>query len=180
MIIITLEPSSRVLESQSERETILPDKATATPFPGSSSSLASSPRVLELTSLSLLFIVIFILLPIFVEMMDRAEEMSYRTVVSEPRNVIYLDTYAWILFVKGKFAEARIYMNRAVDPQLTDDKLLENELLNGNVLEHAGDIHACCDDLELAMRFWQLAVARNDGTCSKRITTKIKKRKYLR
>lgn len=114
------------------------------------------------------------------EQLDMAEEMSYRTVVSEPRNVIYLDTYAWILFVKGKFAEARIYMNRAVDPQLTDDKLLENELLNGNVLEHAGDIHACCDDLELAMRFWQLAVARNDGTCSKRITTKIKKRKYLR
>ena len=26
------------------------------------------------------------------EQLDRAEEMSYRTVVSEPRNVIYLDT----------------------------------------------------------------------------------------
>ena len=71
-------------------------------------------------------------------------------------------------------------MSVAGDPQLTEDELLENERRNGNVLEHAGDIHACCDDLELAMRFWQLAVARNDGTCSKRITTKIKKRKYLR
>ena len=89
MIIITLEPSSRVLESQSERETILPDNATATPFPGSSSSLASSPRVLELTSLSLLFIVIFILLPIFVEMMDRAESVAYA--IFSPGNNRFVD-----------------------------------------------------------------------------------------
>lgn len=113
------------------------------------------------------------------EQLDKAEEMSYRTVVLEPRNVIYLDTYAWILFVKGKFTEARIYMNRAADPELSDDKLLENSLLNGNILEHAGDIHACCGDMEQALRFWRLAVARDDGTCSKRLTTKIKKRKYL-
>ncbi|MGN0234122.1 MAG: tetratricopeptide repeat protein [Bacteroidaceae bacterium] len=113
------------------------------------------------------------------EQLDRAEEMSYRTVVLEPRNVIYLDTYAWILFVKGKFTEARIYMNRAVDPELSDDRLLENAVINGNILEHAGDIHACCGDMELALRFWQMAVARDDGTCSKRITMKIKKRKYL-
>ncbi len=112
--------------------------------------------------------------------LDDAEEMSYRTVVLEPRNVIYLDTYAWILFVKEKYTEARIYMNRAADPQLSDDKLLENSYLNGNILEHAGDIHACCGDMEQALRFWNLAVGRNDGTCSKRISSKIKKRKYLK
>lgn len=112
--------------------------------------------------------------------MDEAEDMSYRTVVLEPRNVIYLDTYAWILFVKGKFTEARIYMNRALDPALSDEKLLETEDVNGNILEHAGDIHACCGDLEEALRFWQLAQGRADGTCSKRISSKIKKRKYIK
>lgn len=112
--------------------------------------------------------------------MDEAEDMSYRTVVLEPRNVIYLDTYAWILFVKGKFTEARIYMNRALDPAQSDEKLLENEDANGNILEHAGDIHACCGDMEQALRFWKLAQGRADGTCSKRLTSKIKKRKYIK
>lgn len=111
--------------------------------------------------------------------LDEAEEMSYRTIVLEPRNAIYLDTYAWILFMKRKYTEARIYMNRAVDPKLEDAKLLENADLNGNILEHAGDIHACCGDMDLAMRFWRLAAGLKDGTCSKRITQKIKKRKYI-
>ncbi len=111
--------------------------------------------------------------------LDEAEEMSYRTVVLEPRNAIYLDTYAWILFVKKKYSEARIYISKAVDPALEDAKLLENADLNGNILEHAGDIHACCGDMQQALRLWKLAAGRQDGTCSKRITQKIKKRKYL-
>ena len=32
------------------------------------------------------------------EHLDKAEEMSYRTVKAEPTNGTYLDTYAWILF----------------------------------------------------------------------------------
>lgn len=32
--------------------------------------------------------------------LDKAEEMSYRTVKAEPENATYLDTYAWILFEK--------------------------------------------------------------------------------
>ena len=114
------------------------------------------------------------------ERLDEAEDMSYRTVVLEPRNPIYLDTYAWILFQKGKYTEARVYINRAADPSLPDEKILENEGINGNILEHAGDIHACCGDMELAMRFWKLAAGLDDGTCTKRINQKIRKRKYLK
>ena len=40
--------------------------------------------------------------------------MSYRTVKAEPTNSTYLDTYAWILFEKGKFTEARIYIEQAL------------------------------------------------------------------
>ena len=42
--------------------------------------------------------------------LDKAEEMSYKTVKAEPNNSTYLDTYAWILFEKGNYAEARIYI----------------------------------------------------------------------
>ena len=46
--------------------------------------------------------------------LDKAEEMSYRTVKAEPENATYLDTYAWILFEKGKYTEARIYIDQAL------------------------------------------------------------------
>ena len=38
--------------------------------------------------------------------LDRAEEMSYKTVKAEPNNATYLDTYAWILFEKANYEQA--------------------------------------------------------------------------
>ena len=64
--------------------------------------------------------------------LDKAEEMSHRTVKAEPTNGTYLDTYAWILFEKGKYAEARIYMDQAM--QNGGDK-------SSVVVEHCGDIY---------------------------------------
>ena len=46
--------------------------------------------------------------------LDKAEEMSYKTVKAEPDNATYLDTYAWILFEKGNYAEARLYIDDAM------------------------------------------------------------------
>ena len=45
----------------------------------------------------------------------KAEQMSYRTVQAEPDNATFLDTYAWILFKRKKYAEAMQYINMAVD-----------------------------------------------------------------
>ena len=47
--------------------------------------------------------------------LDKAEEMSYKTVKAEPDNATYLDTYAWILFEKGNYAEARLYIDDALE-----------------------------------------------------------------
>ena len=46
--------------------------------------------------------------------LDKAEEMSYKTVKAEPENATYLDTYAWILFEKKRYTEARIYIEQAM------------------------------------------------------------------
>ena len=80
--------------------------------------------------------------------LDRAEEMSYRTVKAEPTNSTYLDTYAWILFEKGKYAEARIYIDQAI--------------LNGGdkssvVMEHGGDIYYQVGEPEKALEYWTQA-----------------------
>ena len=77
--------------------------------------------------------------------LDKAEEMSYRTVKAEPDNATYLDTYAWILFEKGKYVEARIYIEQA--------------LLNGGekssvVVEHCGDIYYQNGEHEKAVEYW--------------------------
>ena len=80
--------------------------------------------------------------------LDRAEEMSYRTVKAEPTNCTYLDTYAWILFVKGKYVEARIYIDQAM--QNGGDK-------SSVVVEHCGDIYYQNNESEKALEFWMQA-----------------------
>jgi Tfp pilus assembly protein PilF len=47
--------------------------------------------------------------------LDKAEEMSYRTIKAEPNNATYLDTYAWILFQLGQYNDALFYIRQAID-----------------------------------------------------------------
>ena len=80
--------------------------------------------------------------------LDKAEEMSYRTVKAEPKNDTYLDTYAWILFEKGKYAEARIYIDQAIQHGGTDSSV---------VIEHCGDIYYHCGEIDKAVEYWKQA-----------------------
>ena len=80
--------------------------------------------------------------------LDKAEEMSYRTVKAEPKNDTYLDTYAWILFEKGKYAEARIYIDQALQHGGTESSV---------VVEHCGDIYFHCGEIEKAVEYWKQA-----------------------
>lgn len=45
--------------------------------------------------------------------LDRAAELSLRTVEADPENATFLDTYAWILYCQRRFKEARTYIDRA-------------------------------------------------------------------
>lgn len=80
--------------------------------------------------------------------LDKAEEMSYRAVKAEPKNDTYLDTYAWILFEKGKYAEARIYIDQALQHGGTESSV---------VVEHCGDIYFHCGETEKAVEYWKQA-----------------------
>ena len=101
--------------------------------------------------------------------LDKAEEMSYKTIKAEPKNATYLDTYAWILFMQGRYAEARIYIDQA----------LQNDSTIGAVVtEHAGDIYAMAGDVDGAIGLWQKALAA-DPT-NKLLARKIKRKKYIK
>ena len=103
------------------------------------------------------------------ENLDKAEEMSFKTIKAEPKNATYLDTYAWILFMQGRYAEARIYIDQA----------LQNDSTIGAVVtEHAGDIYAMAGDIEGAVSLWQQALAQDPD--NKLIARKIKRKKYIK
>jgi tetratricopeptide (TPR) repeat protein len=100
--------------------------------------------------------------------LDRAEEMSYKTVKAEPGNATYLDTYAWILFEKGDFVRARLFI---------DDALKNGGDESDVIVEHAGDIYSMNGDADGAMALW--LKAREMGSESKTLEQKIKKKKYI-
>ena len=103
--------------------------------------------------------------------LDKAEEMSYRTVKAEPNNATYLDTYAWILFEKGNYAQARIYIDEVL-------KWAKPDELSADVLEHCGDIHALTEDIEGAVGYWKQAMEK--GSESKLLKRKISERRWIK
>ena len=67
------------------------------------------------------------------ERLTKAEEMSFKTIKAEPKNSTYLDTYAWILYMEERYAEAQIYIEQAVQNM---DETQDNSV----ILEHAEKI----------------------------------------
>lgn len=111
------------------------------------------------------------------QQLDKAEQMSYRTIKAEPKNATYLDTYAWILFMQKRYSEARIYI----------DQTLQNDSDSSAVLlEHAGDIYYHAGDTEKAVALWTLSLekATDDseikGSRKQVLIRKIKLKKYLK
>ena len=101
--------------------------------------------------------------------LKKAEKMSSRAVRAEPSNSTYLDTYAWVLFKEGRYEEAKIYIDMAVQCDTTSSAV---------IIEHAGDIYAVNGDIDKAVEYWQKAV--DAGSDSKAIIRKIRQRKYIK
>ena len=103
------------------------------------------------------------------EQLDKAERMSYKTIKAEPKNATYLDTYAWILFMQKRYAEAKIYIDQA---------LQNNTDTSAVIIEHAGDIYIQNKDADHAVELWQQAL---DGDpTNKLLVRKIKQKKYIK
>ncbi len=101
--------------------------------------------------------------------LDKAEQMSLRTVKAEAKNATYLDTYAWILFLQQRYTEAKIYIDQALKYD-TDS--------NAVIIEHGGDIYAMNGDTDHAVQLWQEAAKKDPD--NKSLARKIRKRKYIK
>lgn len=100
--------------------------------------------------------------------LDKAERMSAVTIDMEPNNSTYLDTYAWIFFVKGEYALAKIYIEKA----LSNDKTNSSELV-----DHYGDILFMRGDKVKAVEQWKKA--KELGKESEVLDRKIAEEKYI-
>ena len=104
--------------------------------------------------------------------LHRAEMMSYKTVKEEPQNANYLDTYAWILFVQERYAEAKIYIDQAV---ACDTDSVKSSV----IIEHAGDIYIMNGEPDKAVAYWQQALDAGAEDVDY-IERKIRQKKYFR
>lgn len=80
--------------------------------------------------------------------LDKALRMSLQTINMESENATYLDTYAWILFVKGEYKLAKIYIERAIEHDDTN---------SSELLDHYGDILFMIGEKERAVEQWKKA-----------------------
>ena len=111
------------------------------------------------------------------QQLDKAEQMSYRTIKAEPKNATYLDTYAWILFMQHRYSEAKIYIDQTLQCDSDSSAVL---------LEHAGDIYYHVGDKEKAVALWQQALDKASQKSEVKddrrqvLIRKIKLKKYLK
>ena len=102
------------------------------------------------------------------ENLAKAEDLSSKAVRANPENSTYLDTYAWVLFMRKDYSLAKFYMETAM--KNGGDK-------SGVITEHYGDILIMLGEKEKAMEEWKKAMETGEGT--KFLSEKIKQERYL-
>lgn len=100
------------------------------------------------------------------ENLERAAEMSKLSNDLRPDQPSYLDTYGWILYVQGKYDDARIWIQKAIDNGGAE---------NGTILEHMGDIMFKLGNSDSALEYWKKA--KSAGDASELIDKKISDKK---
>jgi tetratricopeptide (TPR) repeat protein len=97
----------------------------------------------------------------------QAERMSKRTLDQQPENDTYMDTYGWILYKLGRYAEAETYIKNAA----------EKSSNSAEVLEHLGDVSWKLGKKDEAIQAWQKALEIGKG--SKFLEQKVREKRMV-
>ena len=94
--------------------------------------------------------------------LDKAESMAKSVVDRNPEDVTFLDTYAWVLYVKGDYEEAKKVMEKAIS-------IRGVEAVH---YDHYGDILYRLGEVEAAVEQWNIAQKMDPTieTLTKKIT----------
>ncbi len=80
--------------------------------------------------------------------LNKAEKLIKKALEKDPDNGAYLDSYAWVLYKKGKYEEALEYQRKALEAD-TEDAVL---------YEHMGDIYYALNQPAQAYTHWEKAL----------------------
>lgn len=83
------------------------------------------------------------------ENLSLAERMASKAVSMESDNPTYLDTYAWVLYKRKNYSQAKFYMKLALE---------KSKEFSGVMYEHYGDILYRVGEKEQALEMWKKAV----------------------
>lgn len=98
--------------------------------------------------------------------LEKAEEMSRKAVVDQPENPTYIDTLAWILYLKRQYAEALELQEKAME------KISPDAESSGEYWDHLGDIQYMNGQKDKAVESWKKALELDKG--NKEIEEKVK------
>jgi len=103
--------------------------------------------------------------------LDRAMKMIVAAVAAEPENHAYRDSLGWIFYRRGRFSEAVVELEKAVDEKQPD----------GTVLDHLGDAYEKFGRHSQAVATWQRAKAalekEKEAEKARKVSEKIVKPK---
>ena len=77
--------------------------------------------------------------------LKKALEMSRKTILNEPENATYLDTYGWLLYLTGDYEQARKYLK---------DAMVYGGKENAEVLDHYAEALFALKEYNLAFLYW--------------------------
>jgi tetratricopeptide (TPR) repeat protein len=83
------------------------------------------------------------------EKLDLAKQWSLQTILNNPENATFLDTYAWILYQLEEYEEAERYILEALNKGGGNDP---------EINEHAGDIQVALSSFEIAKSYYEKAI----------------------
>lgn len=101
------------------------------------------------------------------EQLEKAAQMSKHSIDLQPNTASFEDTYAWILFKQKKYAEAKQWIEKA----------MEHNKSSAVQVEHYGDILFYLGDAEAAVLNWKKA--KQAGATSPLLDRKINEKKYI-
>ena len=88
------------------------------------------------------------------EKLEAAERMSKKSNELEPNNNSFQDTYGWILYQMGKYQEAKLWIEKAI----------QNGGNNSVIIEHYGDILYKLGEEKKAIQMWNDAKQKGTGS----------------
>lgn len=95
--------------------------------------------------------------------LDDAERMAKKAIELRPNEGTYLDTYGWVLYRKGNYQQAKVYIQKAVDAA--------KESADGTLYNHLGDALFKLNERSKAIEAWKKA--KEKGVDDKNIDKKI-------